>query len=70
MPLLISMADDNIFAGNKVLYIIINPLSLTPTAPGRGSADTLINKTACIKVTVIKEYPLKSNPLYIQKGIL
>ena len=45
MPLLISMADDNIFAGNKVLYIIINPLSLTPTAPGRGSADTPVSYT-------------------------
>ena len=40
MPLESTIADGRRDAGNKVENSIINPLSLTPRAPGRGSADT------------------------------
>ena len=40
------MASFNTVTGNNNLNKVKNPLSLTPTDPGRGSAETDINNTA------------------------
>ena len=47
--------------GNNNLNKVKNPLSLTPTDPGRGSAETDINNTAWTPINTNIEYSLNPN---------
>lgn len=64
------MAPGSRAVGNSVLKSTRKPLSLTPRAPGSGSADTDTYKTACKAITSGSPKPERSKLLYIRNGTL